>query len=240
MYEVVGDVFALLQQQAPYPDAPLPQPSGSSSSAASHWASSSLFSQPASWSPSSGPSSSASYLSSLFGGATSSLGSSSSHSTGSTSSPFPGAAAPASSSASSSYTFSPHPHQGEQAPASAGPAAAGFTMFQRGPLASTLRALREALLRAGASLSQPPLRAFSQMWQALGLGPLPFLPPSITGPRPADAAQLYRWLGATNAIANAIMLSGLRSISIRPGSTAWNEPRFAQMHEILEAEFGAW
>lgn len=55
-------------------------------------------------------------------------------------------------------------------------------------------------------------------------------------PRSMSSKQLFQSLGAVSAISNAVMLSGLRS-SVRPGSSAWNEERYARMHEALWQEF---
>jgi len=47
-----------------------------------------------------------------------------------------------------------------------------------------------------------------------------------------DTGALYRQLGATNDIANHVLLSGLRN-TVRPGSTAWKDERYSALQEIL-------
>ena len=192
MYEVVGDVFSLLQSS--HPDGgPLPSASPPSPSASAGFSSSSSSSRNVA------SSDAAFRTSSQSPGLTGNNSSGSEGADGDT---------------STSGPFSQRLAQ----------------RLQSSPALANLRQAVEAVGRVVHGLTSPPLAVVRQMYHALGLG---------AGSRPTDTAQLYRWLGASNAIANAIMLSGLRSISIRPGSTAWNDPRFANMHEILEAEFGA-
>jgi hypothetical protein len=74
---------------------------------------------------------------------------------------------------------------------------------------------------------------------------------------PSNTAQLHKYLASTSAISNAIVLSGLKSMCVsvwwfywfgdamaraetnacddrtRPGSTAWQDEKYAELQEVL-------
>jgi uncharacterized Rmd1/YagE family protein len=57
----------------------------------------------------------------------------------------------------------------------------------------------------------------------------------LLGGHDTSTSALYRRLGEINDISNQVVLSGLRS-TVRPGSTAWKEERYAQLQEALVEE----
>ena len=96
---------------------------------------------------------------------------------------------------------------------------------------SAVDALHDVAAEVNRSLDRDMEAASGSWYTALFGGTVRHL----LGGHDTSTTALYRRLGEINDISNQIVLSGLRS-TVRPGSTAWKEERYAQLQEALVDE----